>query len=87
MGGFDELLCGYEDDDLFLRMFRESFDNVYVPHPTSQWRIHEASCGASNRMDDSLRYYARKLLAAFPDDRWRGISYARDCIVPRFIIT
>jgi hypothetical protein len=38
-------------------------------------------------MDDSLRYYIRKLLTAFPDDRWRGAYYARDAIAPRFIMT
>jgi glycosyltransferase involved in cell wall biosynthesis len=31
VGGFDERMCGYEDDDLFLRIFRESFDNAYLP--------------------------------------------------------
>ena len=87
VGGFDERLCGYEDDDLFLRMFRENFDNVYVPYPTSQWRIHSSSCGASDRMDHSLRYYIKKLLATFPDDPWRGDYYARDIIAPRFITT
>jgi GT2 family glycosyltransferase len=28
VGGFDESLSGYEDDDLFLRMFRAGYDNV-----------------------------------------------------------
>jgi glycosyltransferase involved in cell wall biosynthesis len=85
VGGFDERLCGYEDDDLFLRMFREGFANAYVPYSTSQWRIHSSSCGASDRHDNSLRLYIRKLLDAFPDDLWRGHYYTRDMIAPRFI--
>jgi glycosyltransferase involved in cell wall biosynthesis len=85
VGGFDERLCGYEDDDLFLRMFREGFANAYVPYSTSQWRIHPSSCGASDRHDNSLRLYIRKLLDAFPDDLWRGHYYTRDMIAPRFI--
>jgi len=85
VGGFDELLCGYEDDDLFLRIFRAGFDNTYVPYSTSQWRIHSSSCGASDRHDNSLRLYIKKLLDSFPDDPWRGHYYARDMIAPRFI--
>jgi len=85
VGAFDERLCGYEDDDLFLRMFRAGFDNAYIPYSTSQWRIHAFSCGASDRHDDSLRLYISKLLDSFPDDAWRGHYYARDLIAPRFI--
>ena len=85
IGGFDERLCGYEDDDLFLRMFRAGFDNTYVPCSTSQWRIHSSSCGASDRHDNSLRLYIKKLLDSFPDDQWRGHYYARDMIAPRFV--
>jgi glycosyltransferase involved in cell wall biosynthesis len=87
VGGFDERMCGYEDDDLFLRIFRASYDNAYVPYSTSQWRIHSLSCGASSRNDDSLRYYIKKLLATYPDDPWRGHRYARDSLAPRFINT
>jgi glycosyltransferase involved in cell wall biosynthesis len=85
VGGFDEHLCGYEDDDLFLRIFRAGYDNIYIPYSTSQWRIHSLSCGASDRNDDSLRHYVKKLLAAYPDDLWRGHYYARDALAPRFI--
>jgi len=87
IGGFDESLCGFEDDDLFLRMFRAGFDNIYVAQSTSQWRIHEASCGASDRHDTSLKRYTQKVINLFPDDKWRGIYYAADLIAPRFIRT
>lgn len=83
--GFDENLCGYEDDDLFLRIFRAGYDNVFIPRTTSQWRVHDSSCGASDRNDDSLRYYIQKLIKMFPNDRWRGHYYVRDVIAPRFV--
>jgi len=85
VGGFDERLMAYEDDDLFLRMFRAGYDNVFVPSTTSQWRIHELSAGGSERADDSLRLYQAKLLEAYPNDRWRGHYYRSDAIAPRFI--
>src|SRR5258706_4985498 len=32
-GGFDETLCGYEDDDLFVRFFRLGWDHFFVAPP------------------------------------------------------
>jgi glycosyltransferase involved in cell wall biosynthesis len=84
IGGFDENLTGYEDDDLFLRLFRAGYDNVYLDIPLTQWRIHTGSSSYSPRMSESRAIYVRKLLASFPDEPQRRRYFARDCLAPRF---
>jgi glycosyltransferase involved in cell wall biosynthesis len=74
VGGFDERLSGYEDDDLFLRMFCKHWRNVYLSESLSFWRMNNVS-----RM-----IYARKLIAQFPDDRQRHMWFVRDFIAPKF---
>jgi glycosyltransferase involved in cell wall biosynthesis len=69
VGGFDERLSGYEDDDLFLRILRAGYAHVYISTPTGQWRKHPSSSSHSPRMARSLRIYADKLLHEFPDYR------------------
>ena len=84
IGGFDENLSGYEDDDLFLRLFRAGYDNVYLQEPLSKWRIHTTSASYSPRMARSRMKYVRKLLNEFPDDPARNRFPARDVLAPRF---
>lgn len=85
VSGFDTALMGYEDDDLFLRMFRAGWDNEFINEPLSQWRIHSQSCSYSPRMAESRRFYMNKLLETFPDNPEFGEFWVRDNIAPRFI--
>jgi glycosyltransferase involved in cell wall biosynthesis len=85
VGGFDEQLCGYEDDDLFLRMFRAGYGNIFLNQPLSAWRIHASSTSYTERMAVSRRMYMQKLINLFPDDRHRGFRYQKYLIVPRFL--
>ena len=82
--GFDERLCGYEDDDLFMRMFRLGYGNVFLRKALSKWRIYPSSTSYSYRMAISRNIYTRKLLDMFPNDPERARFYTRDLIVPRF---
>lgn len=85
VGGFDERLSGYEDDDLFLRLFCAGYDHVFIDESLSRWRIYPDSSSYTPRMAQSRMLYAEKLLAMFPPDPARGDYYGRDLIAPRFI--
>jgi glycosyltransferase involved in cell wall biosynthesis len=85
VGGFDERLCGYEDDDLFLRIFRTGYGNTYLQQSLSAWRLHAASTSYTERMGKSRRLYFQKLIDLYPDDRQRNIRYRKHIIAPRFL--
>jgi glycosyltransferase involved in cell wall biosynthesis len=85
IGGFDERLSGYEDDDFFLRLFRAGYDNVYLNKPLSKWRIYPSSTSYTFRMARSRMIYAEKLISEYPNNRRQAQFFVRDCIAPRFI--
>ncbi len=84
VGWFDERLSGYEDDDLFLRMFYKGYDLSYVNESVTKWRIYSNSTSFSPRMAKSRMIYFRKLIEAFPDDHRLEQFWTRDVIGPRF---
>lgn len=84
VGGFDEQLSGFEDDDLFLRIFRAGYDNFYLDLALSQWRIYNHSASFTPRMARSRMRYFRKLVEMCPDDPLRDRYLARDFLAPRF---
>ncbi len=67
VGGFDENLSGYEDDDLFLRLF-EKGKIFYLPVSTLRWRMYGDNYSFSHRMLTSRTYYWKKLLRNYADN-------------------
>jgi glycosyltransferase involved in cell wall biosynthesis len=84
VGGFDEQFTGYEDDDLFLRMFRKGWSNVYIDRSVTVWCIHSGSTSYSVKMSRSRFRYIKKLASMFPDDPAKARYFFRDLIMPRF---
>lgn len=87
VGLFDERLSGYEDDDLFTRMFSAGYRSIYINAAVTKWRIYRSSSSFSPAMAKSRLIYFKKLLQLFPDDPDIEISWSREVIGPRFMIT
>jgi glycosyltransferase involved in cell wall biosynthesis len=85
VGYFDERLSGYEDDDLFVRIFWAGYRNVYLSVAVSRWRHHGTSSSFSARMAKSRMTYFRKLADTFPDEPTLGLWWRHNIIGPRFM--
>ena len=84
INGFDTQFTGYEDDDLFMRLFRAGFRNFFVDQPVATWCMHTGSTSHSFRMTRSRYRYFLKLIEQFPDDLVNNVFYSRDLLIPRF---
>ncbi|WP_301004206.1 glycosyltransferase family A protein [Mesorhizobium sp.] len=82
--GFDPQFMGYEDDDLFLRMFRAGFTNIFIDKPVSVWCINPESTSYSIRMSRSRWRFLKKVYTDFPSDPIRSRYVMRDLLIPRF---
>jgi GT2 family glycosyltransferase len=83
VGGFDEQFTGYEDDDLFMRLFMKGYTSRFLDRPVYVWCIHADSTSRPVLMSRSRFRYFKKLNEAFPDVPDQDRYYFRDCLVPR----
>lgn len=85
VSGFDERLSGYEDDDLFLRMFSAGYRLHFLRKKSVlKWRIYPGSTSYSPKMARSRMIYFRKLAETYPDEPRMHLHWTSDAIVPRF---
>lgn len=87
VGGFDPRLRGYEDDDLFIRIFRAGWTSSFVDESLTSYRVHGGGSSANGSFRRSRMVFFEKLTAAFPDDPVRQRYYVSDLIVPRLVAT
>jgi glycosyltransferase involved in cell wall biosynthesis len=87
LGGFDETLQGYEDDDLYVRTFRSGWHFSFHPEPLVAFRVHGASHSARSGFAASRLRFAKKLEATIRDDPRMNRYYFRDIVAPRFFQT
>jgi len=85
VGGFDERLCGYEDDDLFLRMFALRFNIIFINNEVLFWCIRTDSTSYSMTMSRSRFYYFNKICDNNPDVPTLNRFYLNAVIIPRFL--
>jgi hypothetical protein len=83
LGGFNESLRGYEDEELFVRLFSRA-PVLFIPETLVRWRQYPGQTSRGRRFFESRILYLRNLLATFPDQPEKGEYLASRCIAPRF---
>jgi glycosyltransferase involved in cell wall biosynthesis len=86
IGGYDVELRGYEDDDLFLRLFLAGYTNRFIPQAVTAWTINTSSTSFSESMARSRFIYFKKLVALFPDGSVVGTRVFGDLLFKRFAL-
>ncbi len=84
LGGFDESLQGYEDDDLFLRFHLAGYTAVFIPESVSAWTINRSSTSFSESMSRSRFLYFKKLLDTFTNRAGFESDIFAKHLFPRF---
>ncbi len=84
-GGFDPRLRGYEDDDLFIRMFRRGWSSAFIPQSLAKYRVHSTGSSAFKTFRASRMIFFDKLRNSFPDDHRLNRRYLSDLVVPRLL--
>jgi glycosyltransferase involved in cell wall biosynthesis len=84
IGGYDIELRGYEDDDLFLRLFLAGYTNRFTPEAVTAWTLNTSSTSFSESMARSRFIYFKKLVALFPDGSVVGTRVFGDLLFKRF---
>jgi glycosyltransferase involved in cell wall biosynthesis len=86
VGGFDERLRGYEDDDLLFRLAVAGLQGKRIDTPVLIWTYNLSSTSFSVSMQRSRDIYFRKLHEFFDNEFYQslGMFVFRDILLARF---
>lgn len=85
VGGFDPALIGYEDDDLWIRLFRAGWGFRFVPRSTAVFRIHGGSSSFRASFRESRVRFFTKVSSLLPDDPELRRYYTSQVLLPRLV--
>lgn len=85
VGGFDADLIGYEDDDLWIRLFRAGWTSRFLPRPLTVFRVHAGSSSRRATFRHSRVLFLQRVSAALPDSPELRRYYVSDVLVPRLL--
>jgi glycosyltransferase involved in cell wall biosynthesis len=85
VGGFDPELIGYEDDELWIRLFRAGWKSHYVTRSVSVFRVHGNSSSMRSSFRRSRVIFFRKVAAMLPDAPAMRRYYVSDVLLPRLV--
>lgn len=83
VGGFDPELSGYEDDDLYIRMFRVGHRAQYVDESFTAYRVHATGSSATDSFQRSRVRFLAKMRELIPDHARSNRCWVRDVLYPR----
>lgn len=81
--GFDTQFRGYEDDDLFIRMFVNGFSFTFVDRSTIRYRVHETNSSGGISFAQSRMKFFYKYLDYLGKMSDKGQIISRDFLAPR----
>ncbi len=84
-GGFESRLRGYEDDDLFIRVFQSGWTSEFLKDSLTSFRVHQGSSSDNSSFRRSRMVFFQKVAEKFPDDHRLNRFYVTDLIVPRLL--
>jgi len=85
VGGFDPRLIGYEDDDLWVRMFRAGWRAHFTPESIAAFRVHPGSSSHRATFRESRVIFLEKYAALLPDAPELHRYYVSDMLFPRLV--